>query len=67
MQVSQATKENKRDNIENANEKIVNFIYKLLLISILATIYINFVIYIYVNNIALYHILVNIIKSSHYF
>ena len=54
MQVSQTTKKDKRNNVKDASEKIVNFIYKLLLISILVIIYNNFVMRVYVNNIALY-------------
>ena len=54
MQALQIAKENKRKDIKDANKKIINFIYKLLLTLILATIYNNFAIYIYVNNIALY-------------
>jgi len=67
MQASQTTKRDKRDNVKDANKKIVNFIYKLLLMLILAIIYNSFAIYAYVNSIALYQILIDIIKSSHYF
>jgi len=53
MQASQATKRDKRSDVKNANKKIVNFIYKLLLTLVLATIDNNFAIYIYINSIAL--------------
>jgi len=66
MQISQAIKRDEKSDVKNANKKIVNFIYKLLSTSILATIDNNFAIRIYVNNIALCQILINIIKSSHY-
>jgi len=52
MQASQAIEKDERNNVENASEKIVNFIYKLLLTLTLATIYNNFVVRTYVNNIA---------------
>jgi len=54
MQVSQTTKEDKRENIEDASKKIVDFIYKLLSTSILVRLYNNFAIRAYVNNIVLY-------------
>jgi len=53
MQASQVAKKNKRNNVENANKKIVDFIYKLLLTLILATIDNSFAIRIYVNSITL--------------
>jgi len=53
MQASQTIEKDKRDNVENANEKIIDFIHKLLLTSILATIDNSFVMRVYVNNIAL--------------
>jgi len=53
MQVSQATKRDKKDNIKDANKKIVNFIYKLLLTLVLTIINNNFAIYIYANSIAI--------------
>jgi len=66
MQASQATKEDKKNDIKDASEKVVDFIYKLLLTSILTTIYNNIAIRTYVNSIALCQMLINITRNSHY-
>jgi len=67
MQASQATRRDEKNNVEDANKKIVDFIYKLLSTSILATIDNNFAMRTYINNIALCQILINIIRSLYYF
>jgi len=53
MQASQIARRDKKSNVEDANKKIVDFIYKLLLTLVLATIYNNFAMRVYVNSIAL--------------